>query len=70
MGSINALPNYTEYFDLPRGGNASTGIIFSIFQVREFPNLHSPLYAVKLTVDADWPHVRCLVRMDGRLVWA
>lgn len=36
MGSINALPNYTEYFGLPEGGNASTGIIFAIFQVSFF----------------------------------
>jgi hypothetical protein len=34
MGSINTLPNYTEYFDLPASGNASTGIVFAIFQVR------------------------------------
>ncbi|KAF4992380.1 hypothetical protein FDECE_13736 [Fusarium decemcellulare] len=27
MGSINALPNYTTYFNLPENGNASTGII-------------------------------------------
>ncbi|KAH9896324.1 general substrate transporter [Xylariomycetidae sp. FL2044] len=33
MGSINALPNYTEYFGLPSSGNASTGIVFAIFQV-------------------------------------
>lgn len=33
MASINALPSYTSYFNLPREGNASTGIIFSIFQV-------------------------------------
>ncbi|KAI0885012.1 general substrate transporter [Annulohypoxylon maeteangense] len=33
MGSINALPNYTEYFGLPATGNASTGIVFAIFQV-------------------------------------
>ncbi|KAJ2997290.1 hypothetical protein NUW58_g689 [Xylaria curta] len=33
MGSINALPNYTEYFGLPASGNASTGIVFAIFQV-------------------------------------
>ncbi|KAK2808955.1 hypothetical protein FQN50_004229 [Emmonsiellopsis sp. PD_5] len=33
MGSINALPNYTKYFDLPENGNASTGIVFAIFQV-------------------------------------
>ncbi|KAI1815684.1 general substrate transporter [Poronia punctata] len=33
MGSINALPNYTEYFGLPATGDASTGIVFAIFQV-------------------------------------
>ncbi|KAH7248492.1 general substrate transporter [Fusarium redolens] len=33
MGSINALPNYTSYFGLPENGNASTGIVFAIFQV-------------------------------------
>lgn len=33
MGSINALPNYTAYFGLPADGNASTGIVFAIFQV-------------------------------------
>jgi hypothetical protein len=32
MGSINALPSYTSYFELPEEGNASTGIVFSIFQ--------------------------------------
>lgn len=32
MGSINALPSYTNYFDLPSSGNASTGIVFAIFQ--------------------------------------
>ncbi|KAK5632488.1 hypothetical protein RRF57_008202 [Xylaria bambusicola] len=29
----NALPNYTEHFGLPANGNASTGIVFAIFQV-------------------------------------
>ncbi|KAF3359756.1 hypothetical protein VdG1_01954 [Verticillium dahliae VDG1] len=33
MGSINALPNFTDYFELPASGNASTGIVFAIFQV-------------------------------------
>ncbi|KAJ5589173.1 hypothetical protein N7537_011851 [Penicillium hordei] len=33
MGSINALPNYISYFGLPENGNASTGIVFAIFQV-------------------------------------
>lgn len=33
MGSINTLPNYIDYFGLPASGNASTGIVFAIFQV-------------------------------------
>ncbi|KAI1389076.1 general substrate transporter [Hypoxylon trugodes] len=33
MSSVNALPNYTEYFGLPANGDASTGIVFAIFQV-------------------------------------
>jgi MFS family permease len=33
MGSINALPNYIDYYNLPTTGTASTGIIFAIFQV-------------------------------------
>ncbi|KAE8145302.1 general substrate transporter [Aspergillus avenaceus] len=33
MGSINALPNYTEYYNLPKDGSVSTGIVFSIFQI-------------------------------------
>ncbi|RAQ66974.1 sugar transporter [Aspergillus flavus] len=33
MGSINALPNYTEYYNLPTKGSVSTGIVFSIFQI-------------------------------------
>ncbi|OGM43430.1 sugar transporter [Aspergillus bombycis] len=33
MGSINALPNYTEYYNLPNKGSVSTGIVFSIFQI-------------------------------------
>ena len=33
MGSINALENYTSYFNLPSKGAASTGIVFAIFQV-------------------------------------
>jgi hypothetical protein len=39
MGSINTLPNYTTYFGLPASGNASTGIVFAIFQVnrRQIP---------------------------------
>ncbi|KAJ5625739.1 hypothetical protein N7510_002048 [Penicillium lagena] len=33
MGSINATPNYTRYYNLPAKGNAGTGIVFSIFNV-------------------------------------
>lgn len=33
MGSINALPNYTKYYNLPEGGSVSTGIVFAIYQV-------------------------------------
>lgn len=33
MSSINALPNYTSYYDLPSKGAASTGIVFAIWQV-------------------------------------
>ncbi|KAK5953182.1 hypothetical protein OHC33_005750 [Knufia fluminis] len=33
MGSINALPNYISYYNLPDKGTASTGIIFAIFQI-------------------------------------
>ncbi|GJC94336.1 lactose permease [Colletotrichum higginsianum] len=39
LGSINALPNYTEYFGLPANGNASTGIVFAIFQVGRVSDL-------------------------------
>jgi hypothetical protein len=34
MGSINATPNYTKYYNLPPEGNAGTGIVFAIFNVR------------------------------------
>ena len=33
MGSINAIPEYTKYYGLSENGAASTGIIFSIFQI-------------------------------------
>jgi MFS family permease len=33
MGSINSVPSYLKYFGLPQNGAASTGIIFSIFQI-------------------------------------
>lgn len=55
MGSINALPNYTEYFGLPANGNASTGIVFAIFQVRL---RYLPAYVVEtdpLFRSVKWP---------------
>jgi MFS family permease len=33
MGSINSVPSYLKYFNLPQNGAASTGIIFSIYQI-------------------------------------
>lgn len=33
MGSINAVPSYTSYYNLPPEGNSGTGIVFAIFQV-------------------------------------
>jgi MFS family permease len=33
MSSINALPNYVEYYGLPDKGAASTGIVFAIWQI-------------------------------------
>ncbi|ORY22178.1 general substrate transporter [Naematelia encephala] len=33
MGSINALPEYHEYFGLGTQGSTSTGLVFSIFQI-------------------------------------
>lgn len=33
MGSINAIPEYQKYYGLSENGAASTGIIFSIFQI-------------------------------------
>ena len=33
MGSINAVPSYTAYFNLPPEGNSGTGIVFAIFQI-------------------------------------
>lgn len=35
MGSINALPSFVSYFGLPAQGNASTGLVFSIFQIAQ-----------------------------------
>ena len=33
MGSINALPEYTEYYGLGKEGSSTTGLVFSIYQV-------------------------------------
>lgn len=33
MGSINAMPDYIKYFNLPPEGNSGTGIVFAIFQI-------------------------------------
>jgi len=33
MGSINSIPEYTHYYGIAEDGSASTGIIFSIFQI-------------------------------------
>lgn len=33
MGSINALPNYLNYYNVPENDQSGTGIVFAIFQV-------------------------------------
>lgn len=33
MGSINAIPEYQDYYHLGSDGAASTGLVFSIFQI-------------------------------------
>lgn len=33
MGSINAVPSYTKYYNLPPEGNSGTGLVFAIFNV-------------------------------------
>ncbi|KAF2757649.1 general substrate transporter [Pseudovirgaria hyperparasitica] len=33
MGSINAIPNYTSYYNLPPEGNSGTGLVFAIFNI-------------------------------------
>lgn len=54
MGSINALPNYTKYYNLPTTGTASTGIIFAIFQVGQ-------MCAALFVWMADWLGRRWLI---------
>lgn len=33
LASINALENYISYYNLPKKGATSTGIVFAIYQV-------------------------------------
>jgi len=33
MGSINAVKEYQDYYNLPENGAASTGVVFAIFQI-------------------------------------
>ncbi|KAF4446656.1 hypothetical protein F53441_9697 [Fusarium austroafricanum] len=33
LGSLNPLPEYQQYYGLGEGGSASTGLVFSIFQI-------------------------------------
>lgn len=33
MGSINAIPEFKDYYNLGAKGAASTGLVFSIFQI-------------------------------------
>jgi MFS family permease len=33
MGSINAIPEFKSYYNLGEKGAASTGLVFSIFQI-------------------------------------
>lgn len=54
MGSINALPSFTNYFGLPTEGSASTGIIFSIFQIGQ-------MTAALFVWIADWQGRRKLI---------
>jgi MFS family permease len=54
MGSLNALPNYTKYYNLPTKGTASTGIIFAIFQVGQ-------MCAALFVWVADWLGRRWLI---------
>jgi len=54
MGSINTLPNYTRYYNLPNTGTASTGIIFAIFQIGQ-------MCAALFVWVADWLGRRWLI---------
>lgn len=67
MGSINTLPNYTEYFGLPTSGNASTGIVFAIFQVGPVL-IHIEAVQSRANQLQGRSDGRCTVHLDGRLV--
>jgi MFS family permease len=54
MGSINVLPNYTNYYGLPQTGTASTGIVFAIFQIGQ-------MCAALFVWVADWLGRRWLI---------
>lgn len=54
MGSINVLPNYTKYYDLPNTGTTSTGIVFAIFQIGQ-------MCAALFVWIADWLGRRYLI---------
>ena len=54
MGSINALENYTNYYNLPAKGTASTGIVFAIFSVGQ-------MTAALFVWIADWRGRRQLI---------
>jgi MFS family permease len=47
MGSINAVPEYKAYYGLGVNGAASTGLVFSIFQIGQ-------VAAALLTWTSDW----------------
>lgn len=54
MGSINALPSFTNFFGLPADGSASTGLIFSIYQIGQ-------MVAALFVWIADWQGRRKLI---------
>lgn len=64
MGSINALPNYTRYYNLPESGSVSTGIVFAIFQVCTQAQEERMVLTVK-----DWPNGWGSLHLGSRLAW-
>jgi MFS family permease len=47
MGSINSIPEYQQYYGLGPDGTASTGLVFSIFQIGQ-------MIGALFTWMADW----------------